>query len=337
MNVYLYGAYGTGNLGDDVLLKAALERYPRSRVVSYGQPFLRTKIDYIDHFDFLADPLGYLRSGDELIFAGGGLFWAFSHAEDMRTLAKASVAAGAVPRVERIGAQGVHCNIEAATEMMSLSKSISVRDIESVRLLEDLGVTDRAFYEPDFALMLRDIPARNQRRKGSIRIGLNHSATPFFSDQEHRAKALSIYEKLATSFRGEVEFVYVPHTRHYRVLAQNDVVYGEYFWNASNGLITALPFPETVEDLLEVYAGLDAVIGWRYHLIALATRFGLAAAVLAQKGGHKYGAFAKQHSLPHIDFDLDITQIVESGKRFVHRVKAAKEDCSEVTPALLTL
>lgn len=317
MTTYLYGAYGTGNLGDDILLKSAYAIHGDEAVaVCYGAPFLKNPPKWVPHDDFIAQPEAFLKAGDRLIFAGGGLFWAASHAEDMRKIALAAHKLGCDVAIERIGAQGVHMNTEAATEMMSVCSSISVRDVHSVELLKSLNVTSAAVYEPDFALVL-DMPAR--KPSAVPLFGINHSATPFFHDDQHRRKALHCYQVLAERAT-DVNFTYVPHTRHFRVLAQNDVIYGEYFWNATGGRVANPPFPNTVEDLLELYATLWGVIGWRYHLLATATRFGIPGAFFGQVGGHKYGAFAREHKLPQINFDLETREIIPSLERFVHRV-----------------
>lgn len=320
--IYLYGAYGTGNLGDDAILKGALGLHGKENcsIIAYGRPLLNEEIDFIDHFEFIENPEKYLKRGDKLIFAGGGLFWAASHAEVMRKCAEAARGIGCTVEVERLGAQGVHVAVEDARRLFELSDRISVRDRFSVDLLKQLQITDRASYEPDFALMLQERPARNIN-KDRITVGISHSAVPFYHDERHRRKALHIYSELSKRYEDVCDFVYIPHTRHFNVIAQNDVIYGEYFWQASKGRIKALPFPESVEKLLEYYAGLDVVFAWRYHALVLATITGASAAFLGQPGGHKYGAFAKEHGLPQINFDLQPIEVIASAGRLVDRVR----------------
>ncbi|KAA8607351.1 polysaccharide pyruvyl transferase family protein [Salipiger aestuarii] len=322
MTVFLYGAYGTGNLGDDILLKSALESHPGdTRVIAYGRPFLKHPQDWIDHDAFIADPKAWLSQGDRLIFAGGGLFWAASHADVMRNCARAAREVGADVSIERIGSQGYHMNEEAVKELMSLSSSITVRDEHSAQILREAGMTDRARYEPDFALVMQDVPALAPSERCSI--GFNHSATPFFHDPEHRKKALHIYGQLALQ-NPDVDFFHIPHTRHFRVMSQNDVVFGEYFWNASGGRIENVRFPDTVEELLGVYARMWGTMGWRYHLLATSLRMGIPTAFLGQMGGHKYGAISREHNLPQIDFDLTTGAIIGSANRFIDRVRQTR-------------
>ncbi|CAN7630231.1 polysaccharide pyruvyl transferase family protein [Pararhizobium sp. LjRoot238] len=323
--IFLYGAYGTGNLGDDAILKSALQRYGKEncKVIAYGKLFLREPIGFIDHFEFLANPERYLHHSDTLIFAGGGLFWAASHAEAMAKCARDAKAIGCDVKAERLGAQGVHVAVDAAKEFFSLCSEISVRDEHSVEVLKSTGVTDRAIYKPDFVLELRDLPPRALDSK-LVTIGISHSAVPFYHDADHRKKALHVYTEIAKQSNDIAKFIYIPHTRHFNVIAQNDVIYGEYFWQASRGLIDALPFPVDVEALLEYYARVDGVIAWRYHSLVMAKILGAQAAFLGEPGGHKYGAFARENNLPQIDFRLSTAEIIASGLRFVRRIKDAK-------------
>lgn len=320
MAYFLYGAYGTGNLGDDLLLRSALQQHSdkECRVIAYGKPYMANAPDHIDHFEFIKEPEKYLSAGDTLAFAGGGLFWAASHAEDMASAAAVAKRKGCDVRIERIGAQGVHCNLEAAKRLCADASFISVRDHNSVDLMKRLSVADRAVYEPDFVLVMQDLPGRRRAVRPAVTV--NHSATTFFADEKHRKKALHIYAELSAAFNGEADFFYLPHTRHFNVMSQNDVVFGEYFWQASRGRIQPLPFPKTVEELLEHYASMSGVIGWRYHLQVTATLFGIPRAFLGQLGEHKYGAFAREHKIPMIDFDKSTAEIIASAKRFVSRV-----------------
>lgn len=318
MTTYLYGAYGTGNLGDDALLKSALEEYGEtdSVVVSYGKPFLEKPVTWVEHFQFIKQPECFMNRGDRLIFAGGGLFWAASHTEDMANTAEVAKKLGCEVRIDRIGAQGVHSNISAAKRLFDLCDYVSVRDKESVEILISLGITDKAIAKNDFVFTLKDFPRTPYFTDGKIRIGINHSATPFYSDESHRTRTLTIYNKIVNNFP-DIEFCYIPHTRHFNVMCQNDIINGEYFWKVTQGRIVSLPFPASVEQLLMYYASMSAVIGWRYHLLVIGQLYNLPCAFLGQLGGHKYGAFSKEKKLPQINFDAPVNEIVSSASRFI--------------------
>jgi polysaccharide pyruvyl transferase WcaK-like protein len=325
MKTYIYGAYGTGNLGDDALLKSALECYGTKDTItiSYGKPFLEQEVNWIEHFEFIKKPEKYLNKGDKLIYAGGGLFWASSHADDMLYIAKAAHKKGCTIDIDRIGAQGVHCNPESAKSLFDLCGSISFRDQASVDLVSQLGLTERGVTKCDLALSINDIPNDPYFETSSFKIGINHSATPFFYDKEHQNKTLHVYHEI-TKHCPDVEFYHIPHTRHFNVISQNDVINGEYFWKFSGGRIHSIPFPDSVEELLKIYSSIDGFIGWRYHMLVLATLMGKPAAHLGQLGGHKYGAFATDHNLPKINFDASTKDIIASGVRFIRKVQNGK-------------
>lgn len=323
MTTYLYGAYGTGNLGDDALLKSALECYGKqdTYAICYRKPMLEAPVDWIEHFEFVGNPNKYLKRGDRLIFAGGGLFWAFSHADVMANLATYASRLGCLILVDRIGTQGVNCNIEAARALFELCEEISVRDQASARILKDLQITDRAIVKNDLVLYLKDIPIPKSSLVDVTKIGINHSVSPFFFDPKHRDKTLHIYSRIL-DLVPEVQFYYIPHTRHFNVMCENDIITGEYFWKASNGRIESLPYPKSVEEWLKQYNELSGVMGWRFHMQVIATLLGKPAAHLGQLGGHKYGAFASENGLPQINFDAPIEAIIASAVRYVRLVES---------------
>jgi polysaccharide pyruvyl transferase WcaK-like protein len=320
MKTFLYGAYGTGNLGDDALLKSALNLYKdeQPKVVSYGKPLLSDEIPWIDHFEFIKNPENFLKKGNKLIFGGGGLFWTASHGDVMAQLAIKASELGCEVAIDRIGVQGVHSNIEAAKILFRLSKQSTVRDQASVDILKQLGITENVVARGDLVSFLENVSTSSHFKDAKFRVGINHSATPFFYDESHRNKTLEIYKKVATAFP-DIDFYYLPHTRHFNVICQNDVIFGEYFWKATRGKITPLHFPSTVEELFKYYRGMSCVIGWRYHLLVIADLLKIPAAYLGQPGAHKYGAFAKENNLPQINFNLPVDTIVASASRFIQK------------------
>lgn len=328
MTVFLYGAYGTGNLGDDLLLKGAMLEHSDSdiEIVAYGKPFIDDVHNYIKYDSFIADPDFFLKKGDSLVFAGGGLFWAASHCDDMLHVATRAKKIGCDVYIKRIGAQGFNLNPEAVKSLMEKCSDISVRDMHSVQILKDHQITDRAYYLPDYVLTLNNyIKKFPKNRFGKIRIGINHSATLFYDDFEHRKKALHVYTHIANLYKDEVDFFYIPHTRHFRCIEQNDILYGEHFWVASGGLIQPIDFPtQSIDELLQIYATMDGVIGWRYHLLVLGSLFGCNLAFLGSLDGHKYGAFASENNISQINFDLTTNQIIKSFSRWIERVKQSR-------------
>jgi polysaccharide pyruvyl transferase WcaK-like protein len=332
MVTFVYGAYGTGNLGDDLLLKSALQQHSdeECRVVAFAKPLLRDDIPYITNAEFIQEPGKFLGREDVIVFAGGGLFWSDEHIRIMRSIAEVASSVGCGVGVERIGVQGVNFDVEAARRFFSLASWITVRDANSVNLLRRLDITHRAAYEQDFALVMDYSPTRNRTIRP--RVGINHSAVPFVHDEKHRLKALEIYGELSRQLEN-VDFVHVPHTVHFTQSDQNDLFVGEQLQEYSGGRIVPLPFPKFAEDLVDIYSGLTAAIGWRYHLNVLSTFVGIPSAVVCQDDEHKYRAFATENKIPLFDFDNEIEQLLPKLIDFVSRsVRGAEEDISQTPP-----
>jgi polysaccharide pyruvyl transferase WcaK-like protein len=332
MVTFVYGAYGTGNLGDDLLLKSALQHHSdeECRVVAFAKPLLRDDIPYIPNGEFIQEPGKFLARGDVIVFAGGGLFWSDEHIRTMLSIAEVASSVGSGVEVERIGVQGVNLDAEAARRFFSLASWITVRDANSVNLLRRLDITHRAAFEQDFVLAMDYLPTRN--RPIRPRVGINHSAIPFVHDEKHRLKALKIYGELSRELVN-VDFVHVPHTLHFTQSDQNDLFVGEQFQEYSNGRILPLPFPKFAEDLVDIYSGLTAAVGWRYHLNVLSTFVGIPSAVVCQDDEHKYRAYATENKIPLFDFDNEIEQLLPKLIDFISRsLRGEDENLPQTSP-----
>nr|WP_320196956.1 polysaccharide pyruvyl transferase family protein [Agrobacterium rosae]MDX8316899.1 polysaccharide pyruvyl transferase family protein [Agrobacterium rosae]MDX8316928.1 polysaccharide pyruvyl transferase family protein [Agrobacterium rosae] len=282
--------------------------------MAFGRPQLREDVPFLPNDEFVKDVAKLVTRDDRIIFAGGGLFWSDEHIRIMLSIAERARSNGCEVRVERVGAQGIHLDLEASRRLLSLCSFISVRDANSVDLLRRLNVTHRAFYVQDFVLDL-DYNAE-QSRLSRPTIGINHSATPFFHNPSHREKALQIYTDLAQEL-SDLDFVYVPHTVHFSQADQNDESVGEAFHRNSDGRIQTLPFPAHAEDLIDYYSGLTVAIGWRYHLNVLCKFVGIPSAIVCQDDEHKYRAFGIEHRLPIFNFDESTENLVRDIRGFI--------------------
>jgi len=305
--IFLYGAYGTGNLGDDLILRSVLDLYKDrpTTVVAYGAPKLEERIQFILHHEFVRSTREYVSPGDELVFAGGGLFWADVHIGEMCTCAEEVLKAGGTVRMERAGAQGVEIDPQLSKRLLSLCSRVTVRDRESVEIVNRLDPKIKCEYERDFVFELKS-EFSPLRRESKLVIGLSHSAQSFFHDAKHREKTIELYSRVAKASQSFAEFVYVPHVRHYNVISENDVIFGEYFWQGSGGLIRSLPMPENIIELVNIYRGLDGLVAWRYHALVLAVRAGIPTAYVGDIGENKYTALANEYNLRKIDFSQSV-------------------------------
>jgi hypothetical protein len=308
---FLYGAYGAGNLGDDLILRAALAQYWKSedtheslRVISFGRPQLQKYPEFMLQPSALENSQNLFSADSTLHFCGGGLFWDASHCDEMLRLAEAQRLAGGSVYVERIGAQGFHCNPGAVRSLLELAGTVSVRDQNSVDLLRRYGVFENATREEDFVLTLKINRAKFIQKTALPTIAINHAPTLFYSDVEHRIKIIRFYTALAREFSGKVQFVYLPMVRHRWCIDQNDVLVGEEISVGSGGLVRTCPPFDTAEALLECFPKFVAVVGWRYHLFVLAKLHGIAACFFGEMEEHKYLAFVKENNMSLVDFNL---------------------------------
>lgn len=326
----LYGAYGAGNLGDDLILKAALERHWKpadgqetsTRVVCYGPPRVKVLPPLILQRAALQDPDRLFGPDTSLHFCGGGLFWTAEHCDEMLHLAKSQTRAGGHVFVERIGTQGFHCAPDTVRELLGLASRVSVRDKNSADLLVRYGIYDKAIVEHDYVLCLTARRHRDDVPAGPPIVAINHSPTLFYSNPAHRAKVIRLYTSLARACGSSVRFVYLPMVRHYRCIEQNDVVVGEELSVGSGGLIETLSPFETVEDLLDYFPRLSAVIGWRYHLMVLAHLHRIPGCFVGEFDEHKYAAFAKENDMGLVDFNQDESHAIAALRDFLTRISA---------------
>lgn len=324
----LYGAYGAGNLGDDLILKAALERHwkPAERegtsvkVVCYGPPRVKDHPPIVLQRVALQAPDNLFGADTSLHFCGGGLFWTAEHCDEMLYLAQSQKSAGGSVFVERIGVQGFHCNPESVRRLLELSDRVSVRDKNSADLLIRYQIYDRAVVEQDFVLDLAVQQRTADVEVGAPIVAINHAPTLFYSDPCHRQKVIRLYTALARACGSAVRFVYLPMVRHYRCIEQNDVLVGEELSVGSGGLIETLPPFETVEHLLEYFPRVSAVVGWRYHLMVLAQLHHVPACFCGELDEHKYSAFAHENGMCIVDFAQEETQAVEAIRHVLRNI-----------------
>lgn len=324
MKKVIYGAYGAGNIGDDLLLKSALLKHNCNRedslVICYGKPRLsELQCKLVDQNLFIQDPLPYFGEDDcSLHFAGGGQFWSDLHCEQMLHVAKAMKTFGGSVHLERLGAQGCLSAPETVRELFSIADSSSVRDTGSAQLLESYGIAYNVSILRDYVL---DLDARKYAStKDEVPIiAINHSDVNFLFSEEHRTRVLRIYKQLAMYYKGRVKFVYFPHVRHFSCLEQNDIVSGEWFWTFSAGLIEPLDFPKSCEEALLNFGRFSATIGFRYHLLVLSKLFEIPSLLLGDGGDHKYGAFCADNFIPHVDLNSDMPEefVMTSCIRFI--------------------
>lgn len=269
------GAFGTGNLGDDLILKAILLKEPNANIVAYGAPLLPNEIHYIDNDDFVANSERYIKMASSLDFGGGGLFWSEEHLINMLILAQQAKLAGIPVMLNRVSLQGYHYNKRYAEILLNTVDVVTVRDGYSLKIARDLGC-DRAEYLRDYAFDLLDnysVPAGKDRPSRRRRVAINFSDTQFTSinpnDKGFVGHIAGIFSELSKLFIDEFEFFYVPFCMHRTHRIEDDLKAAAILSDASGGLITFYDGIRNADDLVDAINSVDVVIGRRFHMQVL--------------------------------------------------------------------
>lgn len=267
------GAFGTGNLGDDLMLQAILKEEPDANVVAHGPPCLPYDVRYIPISEFMARPDHFLSMATSLDFGGGNLFWSSENLSDMLVLTLQAKLAGLPVTLRRVGLQEFERNEQYSRMLLRLVDSVTVRDTESLRIARQLGRED-CDYARDYAFELLGAGEASRAIRRPIRkIGINFSDTRFTSDDPQHNKFIEhisgIFSELARYFKGVLEFCYIPFCNHRHHRVESDHRAGAILWDASDGLIQYSEGIYTTDDLIEEVKSVDVLIGKRFHMQVL--------------------------------------------------------------------
>jgi polysaccharide pyruvyl transferase WcaK-like protein len=303
--VILWGAYGAGNLGDDLLLEAALRRYDDvALIVGFGPPLVTTDVPLLLQDDFLRTASDWLDADATLVFGGGGLFWSVEHMTAMLRGAFRAKVAGAAIVIDAIGGQGAHMAPGLAAEIFSLSSKASVRDSRSIALLKKAGVdTSRVEVANDLVLSLAP-PARTPRKSSSRPVvGVNWGDGRFYLEEPWRKHAMSIFNAVLDEVEADVELRYIPFVKHISSLKDDCIITAEHFRIVSRNRVTVAEFPKTALGLVDAVGECDAIVALRLHALVLAKLLGLPALALHASEESKYASFARDHGIQALNVD----------------------------------
>jgi polysaccharide pyruvyl transferase WcaK-like protein len=319
MACIFYGAYGAGNLGDDLILVAAIDEYAASdyKVVCYGEPRIGRVVPTVEVSEFLRRPFEHISAGDLFVVGGGGVFWSSEHIECLYQIAQRCKSAGVGFHLRKIGAQGVQFNLSCCVKLFEIADLVTFRDEDSGRIAEEYLGFARFKVESDYVFSLatyvRDRLARSARRgPRKFRVAINHAQTSFYEDPDFRYKLIRIYKMVAELFGADVQFIYVSQVRHKTEISQNDVIAAEIFSVMTGGAVKATSFPETTDMYIDQFVDIDLFVGCRYHAQVIAKIIGASCILLTDvEAGAKYEAFAREHGAFLIDVRKGESVIVE--------------------------
>jgi polysaccharide pyruvyl transferase WcaK-like protein len=278
-SIYSYGAYGTNNVGDEAIFDAIKLYYPKCIQLHSFKSRFSSSIEY----NVPLRVSNFFKKDDYLIIGGGGLLYCKENVEYMIQLAKNAIKSGAHVDILRLGCEAAEKNYAAEIkELFSLVRFASVRSNKSVDLIYEYS-GKRVCYQRDFAFELsRIVKRRNQGLRKRKRIGLALAST---DDKSLRIIAQHMKEWFNKT---EFEFYFLPHSRSFFDLTNNDYVTYHKLWSmlgeahlSVKNPVELFEFEEDPVKFLDYYDQIDYFIGSRYHSLIFATLFSLPTIALA--------------------------------------------------------
>lgn len=303
--VYVYGYYGCGNVGDELLLRVLLQRLFRIEAVQSvtvkclvppeGAPDARVSYDTCEQhmlqpgraravrlISFLGHLWQSLRGITWLIFGGGTLF----HAENCsprNLIVMASVAALARLRGAKVCALGVGVGqIEGwipkmlMSLILLLSSDFAVRDETSVENCRGLAGAGKVRHTADMVFCL-EVPEAAPRENGR-HIGLTMAASALRGVEERAKKGLdelkTALEKLDEEGWGFDCIVFQQLQACGLRLADTDI-FDLMFSDSRKTNVQQLQLSADAREIAEILGGFDVIVGMRFHSLVLAALRGI--------------------------------------------------------------
>lgn len=320
--VFVVGAYGTRNVGDEAIFEGARRVYSNAIQLYINAP---RKLPAVEMYSMLRGGNKF-RAEDTLVIGGGGLLYNAEAIRILVNLAKRAREAGAAVRVERIGCEAARPEYyDVITELFGLADSVTVRSSTSQQIVRDICGMDVDRQE-DFALELAgELPAPSGRSVSVPRIGV-------VTGGDHMEEIGPLVElvKAFSSDRAStpVRFVHIPHSASHIAFRNNDEVVGAKIAAGIAGFLegrhlafSRVPFSDEPLDVLKTYAGLDALITRRFHGLVFAHMMKLP--VLGLPGdGAKNTSFIEDHPRRNLVSINDMKQVHDGFMELMSFVRA---------------
>ena len=313
MKAYILGAYGAGNLGDDLLFEVAANNFKmRGYIpvcVGYGDPSVSKNCEFILIKDF-HKTLPSVSNEDIVAIGGGGIFWSDESAIIFSSLIATAKLKGNITEVLAIGLNNVDCDAKkiALRLLYRSSDYFSVRDNVSFKILSACCGEVPECVEPDLvaqkkANFLFRRKERLEKKNQKLKVGINLHSTRMSQDVAYREHiGLSIGNAIK-QLSGEADFFYIAQVRHRLSLDEQCLVYAEWLRVYSEGLITVQSAPSIGSHLINEIHKMDIMLAGRLHSGIIATRLHLPTAIIVEDEANqnsKYLAFAEANGLPTI-------------------------------------
>lgn len=307
--VFVVGAYGTRNVGDEAIFDGARRRYPNAIQLYINAP---RNLPAVEVYSMLRGGNKF-RPEDTLVIGGGGLLYDAEAIRIFINLALRAREAGSAVRIERIGCEAAQPDYhDVIIELFRLAESISVRSSTSQQIVRDICGLE-VEWQDDFALELAaDLPQSPPCHGNIPRIGL---VTGGDHMEEIGPLIELVLEHTSDRAAAPVRFVHIPHSVSHVALRNNDEVVGAQIAAGINGFLDGrqhafirTPFSDEPQEVLKTYAGLDGLISRRFHGLVFAHMMNLP--VLGLPGdGAKNTSFITDHSRKSMVSISDMKQV----------------------------
>jgi polysaccharide pyruvyl transferase WcaK-like protein len=274
--ILIVGGYGYRNMGDEAILAGLLRRLgPKSVSVVSRMPSETAAFHEVRAVGIFETPLA-LASHRSLLIGGGGLF-----GRDMgaigRLLPGFGLLAQRLGRTVAIHGVGIDEGTPplAATLLRRLSRGaaeVSVRDRRSAEILAEWGV--EAVVVPDLS---EDCPAAprevGEQLLRASGLDLDRPIVGLCLTAVDAALARTVAEAVVSCVEAQpqVQFCFVPMSRHPFVPRHDDTVFGRSVQALAPG-VRILQGVARPSELLSVFESLSVAVCMRYHSLLFAWR-----------------------------------------------------------------
>jgi polysaccharide pyruvyl transferase CsaB len=304
------GSYGGLNLGDEAILTVALEQLriavPHVELTVFTRDVCHTRAHHdvdraIDARTAFRDELvEEIERLDLLLLGGGGILYD-RESESYLHVPRIAQALGVPTATYAIGAGPLERYVErqAVADVLNRMVAITVRDLGTRRLLEQIGVTNEIFVTADPALLLQPAPAAAPEIEWQALDRERHLVGMSVREPGGRTHGLEVgvYHRLladAADFvaeRFDANLVFVPMERQdighaHRVIAEMGTPDRAWVLKGTYG----------PREVLGMMGELDLAIGMRLHFVIFAALAGVP--VLALPYAAKVGGFLERLGVP---------------------------------------
>lgn len=349
MNISIFTATGHYNLGDELILlqeyEVLKEKYPNANfyIFTYDKKssLIEDKIKYIKYFPsnikkkpfknikYLWKNIVAIYKSDLIIIWGGGLIYESEVQSSSSPIMqwKFRVFLAKLFR-KKLVYLSVWINTSSPKKIKYLfngkKTTVSVRDIKSQQILENIWIKSIILTDPVFNLKSENSPILGVRGKEkTIWISLRKW---YLKDEQDFIKQAILYLS-----KSGYKIVFLSHSIHQKDLLANDYLFLKDIAKKYNIEITS-----KISDTLKAYKKLDYVIGMRFHSLVLSIVYNIPFLALSywQKTEELLKSFDYKFKLNSFDIEFEdfikkFSELVSSNKAlfdFSAKIDKIKQD-----------